>query len=99
MPATEDTANAESSAQSGPQLAVDEFDVPQGDIPEACCRLFTSSTAGHRQRIYPLRKRHHPQRHRAAGQRGGREVNGPLPFSIELDSDQPQVLIMHTAYH
>ena len=39
MPATEDTANAESSAQSGPQLAVDEFDVPQGDIPEGMLPL------------------------------------------------------------
>ena len=24
------------------------------------------------------------------------EVNGPLPFSIELNSAEPQVLIMHT---
>lgn len=73
MPATEDTANAESSAQSGPQLAVDEFDVPQGDIPEGMLPLiYKFYPQGTGQRIHPLRKRHHPQRHRAAGQRGGR---------------------------
>lgn len=38
-PATEGAAGAESSAQSPPQLVVDEFDVPQGDIPEGMLPL------------------------------------------------------------
>lgn len=97
MPATEDTANAESSAQSGPQLAVDEFDVPQGDIPEGMLPLiYKFYPQGTGSGYIPCGNATIRNATELPDSEVAAEVNGPLPFSIELDSDQPQVLIMHT---
>lgn len=78
-------------------LAVDEFDVPQGDIPEGMLPL-----------IYKFYPQGSGNGYIACGNASIRnatdlpdsevaaQVNGPLPFTVELNSTEPQVLIMHT---
>lgn len=96
-PATEGAAGAESSAQSPPQLAVDEFDVPQGDIPEGMLPLiYKFYPQGTGNGYIPCGNATIRNATELPDSEVAAEVNGPLPFSIELDSDQPQVLIMHT---
>ena len=77
---TQPAEDTEGTAQSGPQLAVDEFDVPQGDIPEGMLPLIykfypQGSGNGISLRNATIRNATElPDSEVAA------EVNGPCPF-------------------
>lgn len=91
-------SSGQGTAETGQAaLAVDEFDVPQGEIPEGMLPL-----------IYKFYPQGSGNGYIACGDASIRnatdlpdsevaaQVNGPLPFTVELNSDEPQVLIMHT---
>ncbi len=94
---TQPAEDTEGTAQSGPQLAVDEFDVPQGDIPEGMLPLiYKFYPQGSGNGYIPCGNATIRNATELPDSEVAAEVNGPLPFSIELNSAEPQVLIMHT---
>ena len=94
---TQPAEDTEGTAQIGPQLAVDEFDVPQGDIPEGMLPLiYKFYPQGSGNGYIPCGNATIRNATELPDSEVAAEVNGPLPFSIELNSAEPQVLIMHT---
>lgn len=94
---TQPAEDTEGTAQSGPQLAVDEFDVPQGDIPDGMLPLiYKFYPQGSGNGYIPCGNATIRNATELPDSEVAAEVNGPLPFSIELNSAEPQVLIMHT---
>lgn len=94
---TQPAEDTEGNAHCGPQLAVDEFDVPQGDIPEGMLPLiYKFYPQGSGNGYIPCGNATIRNATQLPDSEVAAEVNGPLPFSIELNSAEPQVLIMHT---